>query len=333
MLIGIVGWTYTSIQAFDRPIGDQSDEWDPNGQLILKVSKGQSFKSIVEDCEALGIVQHGLLFELYGRYLGVDRLVKAGEYTIQHQQTPRSVLDKLKKGTLPPRVKVTFPEGLNRWEMASRIEEAGLGKADEFLRKVEDRSLEGRLFPDTYWFRRDASVDDVIDRCLSRFTEVFEDVIKQTGTETKYPPGSKNRTELLILASLIEKEGTSADDRKKISRVFYNRIKRGMKLQSDPTCIYDEALYQEAPHPRNCKDPKSKYSTYVIAGLPPTPIANVGRSALEAAIIPFDGPDASTLLYFVARRDGTGGHYFSKTLKEHGAAIDRFLRKKRKRKP
>ena len=298
--------------------------------LILRIERGQNFKDVVKKPRQLKIIENSLVLELYGRYLKVDRQIKAGEYKIKRDSTPRSILEQLKVGTLPPRIKVTFPEGLNRWEMAQRIADHGLGTKAAFLARVEAENLEGRLFPDTYWFRKDAKLDDVISTLHRKFLKVLDDVLNQTGTTEKYPPDSTARQALVILASLVEKEGTNDEDRKKISRVFHNRIAKAMKLQSDPTCIYDKALYQVAPHPRNCRDSKSRYSTYVIPGLPPTAIANVGRSSLTAVIEPYDGPDAKKLLFFVARRDGSGGHYFSQTLSEHSKAINRYLRKKRR---
>ncbi len=270
-----------------------------------------------------GVVEDPLVFEWYGRYREVGRRIKAGTYAVDLSITPRELLGRLEAGTLPAQVRITIPEGYNRWQVADLLAKQGLVDRAEFLRRVERDGLEGRLFPDTYWVRKDAGLDAVIDLLTRRFDEVWEQLLKEQ-------PGAKvDRGRTINLASLVEKEARTERDRPLVARVFLNRLEKKMRLQTDPTCVYGPELYEETPHPRFCKDPSSRYSTYVIDGLPPTPIANPGRAALRAVLAPARGPGADELLYFVARRDGSGEHHFSATYEEHRKAVQRYLVDKR----
>ena len=220
---------------------------------------------------------------------------------------------------------MTLPEGYNRWQVADALSAAGLVDRAAFLRRVARDGLEGRLFPDTYWFRLGAGDDLVISTLTDRFDAVLAATLKDDPRAADLSKAGPARHRLLTLASLIEKEARTAHDRPLIARVFENRLARGMKLQTDPTCVYSDEHYTEVPHPRHCRDPNNAYSTYVIPGLPPTPIANPGRASITAALHPTDTPEARALLFFVARRDGSGEHHFSATLDDHEAATRRHL--------
>lgn len=294
------------------------------GSTVVEIEPGMSFAAIVDRLHAEGVVGDPLVFELYGRYVGIGSRLKAGTYAIDLGQTPRELLRALEAGTLPPETRVTIPEGYNRWQIADLLAERGLVQRAAFLARVERDGLEGRLFPDTYRFRPAAGVDAIVSALTARFDAVLAEVLDAAPVDAR-PGTDAERRELLILASLVEKEARTARDRRLVARVFHNRLAKGMKLQTDPTCVYDARWYREVPHPRYCKDPKNPYSTYVIDGLPPGPIANPGRDALAATLAPADDPKAAKLLYFVARRDGTGEHHFSETYTEHQRAVRRYL--------
>lgn len=318
---GAAAYGYHRMQWLDAPLAAEG------GTARFEIPPGAGFKAIVARLADEGIVDDPLVFELYGRYREVGTRIKAGRYEVDLTQTPRELLAALEAGTLPPSVRITIPEGHNRWQIADSLAAAGLVDRAEFLARVEREDLEGRLFPDTYELHPDASLDTVIATLTRRFDQIWTAVLAAA------PPAARPTTpeairEVLILASLIEKEARTARDRRLVSRVFHNRVARGMKLQTDPTCVYGAEIYREVPHPRFCRDPESRYSTYVIDGLPPGPIANPGRDALAAALAPADDPQAAKLLYFVARRDGTGEHHFSETLAEHQRAVRRYLMKK-----
>ena len=294
------------------------------GSTVVSIEPGMSFAAIVDRLHGAGLVRDPLVFELYGRYVGVGSRLKAGTYAVDLSQTPRELLQALEAGTLPPEVRLTVPEGFNRWQIADLLAERGLVERAAFLQRVERDGLEGRLFPDTYRFRPEAGVDAVVAALTGRFDAVAAQVIEGTPADRRPQTDAERRT-WLILASLVEKEARTARDRRLVSRVFHNRLAKGMKLQTDPTCVYDARWYREVPHPRYCKDPKNRYSTYVIDGLPPGPIANPGRDALAATLSPATGERAAKLLFFVARRDGSGEHHFSETYAEHQRAVRRYL--------
>ncbi|MCB9534713.1 MAG: endolytic transglycosylase MltG [Myxococcales bacterium] len=315
---GAAGYGWYRLQSLDRPMG-------PAGTVQVEIPKGASFRAVTRILADAGVLDDPLTFELYGRYRNAGHTIKAGVYTVDRAWTPRRLLDELASGALPPQVRVTLPEGLNRWQVADALAEAGLVDRDAFLQRVAREQLEGRLFPDTYDFHPDADLDTVVRRLTRRFDAVLAELTAGRPDAEALRADGPERQRLLILASLVEKEARTDRDRPLVARVFENRLARGMKLQTDPTCVYDAALYTQVPHPRYCRDPKNRYSTYVIDGLPPGPIANPGRAALKATLNPALGPEAEKLLFFVARRDGSGEHHFSATLAEHERAVRRHL--------
>ena len=220
--------------------------------------------------------------------------------------------------------RVTIPEGFTVRQIASLLKQRGIIEDEEefcrlafdprFVRSlgIEDRTLEGYLFPDTYRFPRGTPPREVIRVMVENFRRVYDEGLAMRAKEL----GMTVR-EVVILASIIEKETGRAEERPLISAVFHNRLKKGMPLCSDPTVIYgleefDGNLTKE--HLRR----RTPYNTYLFAGLPPTAIANPGRDALLAALYPAPVP----YLYFVSRNDGT--HKFSVTLKEHNRAVLRY---------
>jgi UPF0755 protein len=306
----------------DAPIATEG------GKKRVTIEKGATFKQIAANLEAEGIVRDRLVFDLYGRFIGAGTNIKAGNYELDLAWTPRALLEKLQSGGLVPQIKVTIPEGFNRWQIADLLSEVKLVDRAKFLDKVEREDLEGHLFPDTYWIKVGAPLAEVVGVLTQRGEAVFEELVRGAPEENALRQDADARRRLFILASLVEKEAQSEKDRGLIARVFYNRLAKGMKLETDPTCVYSAVNYKEVPHPRFCKDKDNPYSTYMIPALPPTAIANPGRASLDAALRPTTTGNAASLLYFVAKRDGTGEHYFSSTWEEHDAAVDRYLRGK-----
>jgi len=198
-----------------------------------------------------------------------------------------------------------------------------MGESDAFLSKVMDpgfaaakgiagRSLEGYLFPDTYFFPRNTEIERIIQTLLDRFNAVYS----PEWTDRSRRVGL-TRHEVVTLASIIEKETGVAEERARISSVFHNRLKKGMRLQSDPTVIYGIKNFNGNITREHLNTP-TPYNTYQIGGLPPGPIASPGRAALWAVLF----PEETDFLYFVARGDGT--HQFSKSLAEHNQAVRRY---------
>lgn len=319
LMVTIVSGVYVAVRVtryLDRPMGQ--------GTRSVQIPPGATFRDAVTALQHAGVVTDWTVFYWYGRWRDLDRSIKAGNYAVNLTWTPRELMRRIANGAVPEQLRLTIPEGYNRWQIADRLATLGVDRA-AFLDRVATQDLEGRLFPDTYFIKKETSATEVADMMRGRFDAVLRGLLKGHPKATHYlDPTARRR--LVIMASLIEKEGQTDRDRRLIAAVFNNRIAQGMRLQTDPTCVYSEALYRKAPHPRYCKDPNNRYSTYMIDGLPPGPIANPGRAALDAALRPATGPEAEGLLYFVARRDGSREHAFSRTYAEHKAAVRKYLK-------
>jgi UPF0755 protein len=219
--------------------------------------------------------------------------------------------------------RLTVPEGLTVVQIADVIERAGLGAAPEVVARANDPAharalgvaasgLEGYLFPDTYLFPRTVTVDGILAAMVARFRTVFTPEWERRAAEL-----GLTTHQAVTLASIIEKETGDPAERPLIGSVFHNRLKRGMRLETDPTVIYGIKDFDGNLTRRHLETP-TPYNTYIIKGLPPGPIANPGRESLQAALFPADSP----YLFFVSRNNGT--HQFSATLADHSQAVRRF---------
>ncbi len=300
-------------------------------ERVVVIPQGVGFGGVMERLEDAHLISRPWYFRALARQEGVDRRVQPGTYRVPARTSPRGLLALLGGGGEDDQVRLVVPEGFNIFQLADRLEALGLANRERFLARVRDPelmarygvtgdSLEGHLFPDTYLFRQGTSVDDLIDRMIQRHREIWAALLQEAGPgrlQALQATHGLSERDLLTLASLIEREAIVDAERPIIARVFYNRLARPMRLQTDPTCVYSEARYLEKPHPRSCKDPANRYSTYVIDGLPPGPIANPGRASLRAALWPSERPVHKNLYYFVARNDGTGRHAFSASYEDH----------------
>ncbi len=311
---------------------------DEGREVQVVIPHGTNWSSVVDQLEAVGVVQEPLLFDIWGRRRDLPLRVKAGSYSFRGPMSLEELDAALSAGGSFDEVQVTFPEGFTIFHMADRVQEVGLASRDDFLEAARDSvalaeagidgdSFEGYLFPDTYRFRKAAPPDQIVARLHKRWSEEWgrlsaahPDAMAKLAGDFGF-----DRHDLVTMASIVERESSVASERPLVARVFYNRLGKGMKLQTDPTCVYGEKTYADVPSPAACKNRKSRYSTYVIEGLPPGPIANPGAGALLAALRPSEEEGAGEKLYFVAKRDGTGEHYFSATFEEHKAAIRKYL--------
>jgi len=289
----------------------------PPGANLTRISK------LLAEAEILELPQ---LLTLYGRLME-KTAIKVGEYNLSVGITPRQLLDLLNSGQVI-QYQLTFPEGLNFKEwlalLASqpKLNKTLSGLSGEPLLKelgLEIIHPEGWFFPDTYLYSSGASDRDVLLQAHERMQEILNEEWK--GKSKSLPFSTPY--EALILASIVEKETGVGSERAQIAGVFVRRLEKGMRLQTDPTVIYGLGdQYQGNITRRHLKQP-TKYNTYMIKGLPPTPIAMPGREAIHAALHPAEG----RALYFVAKGDGS--HYFSATLKEHSQAVKRYQLKRR----
>jgi len=292
-------------------------QFDANGPLTASttffVKRGAGISEVANGLESRGIVSDARIFRYGVRTLGHEDDLKAGEYAIPAGASMREVMNILISGKsiVYP---LTIPEGLTVKQIFDRI------AADPMLSGPMPKEMppEGSLFTDTLNFTRGTPRTEIIERMMAAQKKLVDELWASR------KPGLplKDENQFVTLASIVEKETGIAAERPHVASVFLNRLKKGMRLQSDPTIIY--GLFGGAGKPADRPIFKSDiekptpYNTYIINGLPPGPIANPGKAALEAVANPLDTQD----LYFVA--DGTGGHVFSSTLKQHNENVRKW---------
>ena len=291
---------------------------------IVTVEEGERFADIAADLRRQGVLRHAWPLVVWARVTRRDRAVHWGEFLITTPLSPLELLERL-TGPPDPLHPLTVPEGFTVREIVRLLAASGFGAEESFSCLLDDPAFlaaedlppegaEGYLFPDTYAFPLATPPDRILRTMIRHFREVFTPPLVLRAAAL----GLTER-QAVTLASLIEEETGSPDERRLIAAVFLNRLRRGMPLQSDPTVLYGRTDGSRTlTHADLAR--ATPYNTYVIGGLPPAPIANPGRASLEAAVDPAQVP----YLYFVARGDGT--HQFSTTLAEHNAAVARYLR-------
>lgn len=288
---------------------------------------GYSTRRIAAELKKAGVIHSQEAFVLW-HYYHHGRSLKAGEYLFDKPDNIIDIQKRLRRGDVYFHT-VVVPEGFTMFDIARAIEAAGLGSADDFLSVAQSdtslisdlnpsaRSLEGYLFPDTYQFSRMMSMQEMAAAMVKQFREVAT----QIGLiEQPYPssPEANHRLPIIVtMASIVEKETAVPEERPEVASVYFNRLEKHIALDADPSIIYAELLagtYQGALHHADMQF-TSSYNTYRNAGLPPGPIANPGRSALEAAI----HPAQTDYYYFVA--DAQGHHRFARTIEEHNKNV------------
>jgi UPF0755 protein len=301
---------------------------DPSAKTItlIEVASGQGMKEVSKVLEEKGLIRHWWSLDIVARLKGSDKKIHAGEYEMTAAMSPNDMIKKMVSGEVVKR-KVTVKEGATIWEIGPLLEQAGIIDQVEFNKAVVDedllkraginaRSFEGYLFPDTYLFSRPITAQRILWTMLEQGEDKWLPEYTQRADELQ-----RSRHEILTLASIIEKESGNFDEQPIISSVFYNRLKEGMRLQSDPTVIYGIAGFDGNLTRAHLETP-GPYNTYVNFGLPPGPICNPGESAIRAAL----QPEQSDYLYFVG--DNQGRHIFSTNLKDHNDAVNKYQRGK-----
>ncbi len=325
---------------------------EPSGQVFVMLRPGYSTHRIAAELKNAGVIRSEEAF-VFWHYYHHGRSLKAGEYLFDKPSNIIDIQKRLRRGDVYFHT-VVVPEGYTMFDIARAIEAAGLGPADDFLKVAESdtgliadiapgaRSLEGYLFPDTYEFSRLMTMHDMAAAMVKQFRQVahqmnlisaesaqarlrvIADRAPQAGASPE-PPNDVERT--VIMASIVEKETSVAEERPLVASVYYNRLNKGIALDADPSIIYAELLagtYQGALHHADMQF-HSPYNTYRNAGLPPGPIGNPGRSALEAAM----HPAQSDYYYFVA--DAQGHHRFARTMEEHNKNVAAYRKAMRGR--
>ncbi len=312
-------WLYQDWQRFGQQPVHQ------NGPMVLWLEPGSSFSATVRQLETLGATRADWRWRLLGRVRAPQ--LKAGEYLVAPGTTVLELIDQLERGQVRSH-RFTIVEGWTFAELRQRL------ASDPRIRPVvrdddEERLMarlgcdncyaEGRFLPETYFFVRGTSDLELLARAHRAMNQALYEIWSSRMSDLPL----EEPEDLLVLASIVERETGQASERARVAGVFVRRLEIGMRLQTDPTVVYGlgddfdgriRRVHLRTDHPWN---------TYTRHGLPPTPIALPGRAALEAAAHPADG----TALYFVSRGDGT--HQFSDTLAEHNAAVDRYIRGRR----
>ena len=292
---------------------------------VVDIPKGSGLSAISKNLLDSGVIVNDKIFILYVMKEGWQDELKAGEYKFENGSTMADVVNKIVKGDVVL-YRITIPEGLSVKEVARLLDEKGVTSESEFLKAAQNKSLmhellgpdvnsfEGYLFPDTFSYTKSPSAEELIVLMVERFKAVYKP-LSELRERVKL-----SDNEILTLASIIEKETGAAFERPLISAVFQNRLKMGMKLDSDPTVIYGMGENYSGNLRRSDLTQFTQYNTYVIRGLPPGPIANPGRDSILAVLKPAE----VDYLYFVSKGDGT--HHFSKSFREHQNAVNKYQR-------
>jgi UPF0755 protein len=323
---------------------------EPPGQSFVMLRPGYSTRRIASELKSAGVIRSEEAFVLW-HYFRRRRSLKAGEYLFDKPANIIDVQKRLRRGDVYFHT-VVVPEGFTMFDIARAVEAAGLGSAEDFVKVAQSdtalvadfapgaRSLEGYLFPDTYEFSRMMTMQEMAAAMVKQFRQVARQIgliqvsgVPEIGSsapsdsphievevnggfhDQSLGPNEVERT--VIMASIVEKETAVAEERPLVASVYYNRLGKKIALDADPSIIYAELLagtYAGALHHEDMKF-NSRYNTYRYAGLPPGPIANPGKSALEAAM----HPAQSDYYYFVA--DAAGHHRFARTMEEHNKNV------------
>lgn len=309
----------------------------------IVITSGMGARQIAKQLEEEGIIRSSMAFHLLARSSNISGRMQAGIYDLAPNESPRQLLARLYEGdTVNLAIQVTIPEGYTLKQIAKVLADKMIVTEEEFLAYIKvapmpyeflatvadkleaERRLEGYLFPDTYYFVPGSSAESVVKSMTNRFKQVVEPLLAEDvlqGGQLLGTPVPLTLDQLVILASIVEKEAVAAGERATIAGVFYNRLRINQRLQSCATVQY--LLGVPKPILSNADMAiDSPYNTYVTDGLSIGPIASPGAASLQAVF----SPEATPFYYFVAKEDGSGEHVFTKTFAEHQAAI-RTIRK------
>lgn len=301
----------------------------PPEVVTFEVKAGETVKDIGRNLEDQGLIGSDWAFVMGYRLFYAGQSLKAGEYTIELPVSAKNILFILTEGKVKL-YPITIPEGLTRREIAQHLESSISIVSEEFLNVADNidliadldpeaKNLEGYLFPETYSFPKNPDAEAIGAAMIAQFRKIFDETWTKRAKEL-----DMSLREIVILASLIEKETSRPEERGLISAVFHNRLRIGMKLDCDPTIIYvlkEEGRFKDRLRTRDLKL-DTPYNTYLYRDLPPGPIANPGKGSLEAALY----PEEVDYLYFVSKNDGS--HHFSRSFREHQNAVNKYQRRR-----
>jgi peptidoglycan lytic transglycosylase G len=320
-------------------LADPMAPMDPNdsNKIVITIPPGSTAGDIGAELQQEGLVRSSLFFRIAADQAGVGSSLAAGDYELSKSMSTPEIVQVLAKGEVKRGLIATIPEGWRSEQIADRLDSTGISSRDEFLQAVSAPAsvpdfdllpqpaparLEGYLFPQTYEVRQRVSGADAADMMLKMFNQRIGNVLQSP------PESGLNATQVITLASIVEREAKVPSERATIASVYLNRLKQNMPLQADPTVQYAAATRDGAAaaaynYWRPLTDADlgldSPYNTYLHSGLPPGPICNPGEASIRAVL----QPAQTDYLYFVATTDGSGTHLFARTLDEHNANVAR----------
>ena len=319
----IIGGIFIGYKSLISPVSNDTS------LIEVDISDGSSLKSAARLLEEKNLIKNETAFLIYAKINSLEN-IKSGSYSLNKSQNVEEILQILNKGSKPIGIKITIPEGYEIRNIAEKLESAGITDFDSFISDTsnvdlyksqypylnlpEVKSLEGFLFPDTYYISKEATNEQIIKMFLDRFSEVYE----EQQLESKIQESGLNINEFITLASIVEREAVKKEERPIIAGIFYNRL----SIQRPPqSCATVQYILKERKPVLSIADTKidSPYNTYLIKGLPPAPIASPGLDAILAT----SNPQQTKFLYFVAK--GDGGHEFSETYEQHLQAKKKYL--------
>lgn len=297
-----------------------------NSSIEFEIKRGSTFRQAVDSLAEKGMLRDKWVFLFLGRMTGADRKMKAGFYPLWGSMSPLQIFNAIRSGKIIE-YEITVVPGDSLLEIEDKLSALNTAYGEEFQKlsdnsefldslDVDAPSLEGYIFPDTYRFPKGLEIKEVVSIMVDKMREKYDDDMTLRTLEL----GLTER-EVLTMASIVEKEAIVDKERSIIAAVYYNRLKKHMLLQADPTAIYGVKSSKETIT-RNDLLKRTPYNTYIIKGLPPGPIASPGLKSIEAALNPADVP----YLYFVSNNDGT--HNFSVTLGNHMENVKAYRYKK-----
>lgn len=299
-------------------------------EVVVEIPKGAGLVKIASLLEKNGVLHDARAFRYYVQFVNKQDKLRAGEFRLRKDLTPSQLLHTLVRGDVVLH-RITVPEGYAAKEIAKVVGVSGLASESEFFAIANDPAfarelgipadrLEGYLFPDTYSFAKGVGAREIATAMVRRFQAVWNDELKSRAATF-----GLTTHQAVTFASIVEKETGDPSERPIIAGVFHNRLKKGMRLESDPTIIYGIKNYDGNIRKKDIRDPANVYNTYVIKGLPPGPIASPGAEALRAVAYPAQ----HSYYYFVAKGAGSGSHHFSATYEEHAAMVRKYLLRRR----
>jgi len=322
---------------------------DEEGVVEIEVPLGTHGRQIVAKLHEAKLAPHPRLTYWLLRTQGTFAAVQAGVHVLPRSASPLELATLLMRPPAKPEISLTLIPGETIWQSADRIEAAGLGDPRDLLRLAASRAdvlalglpvgperpprpdgvsatyLEGFLTPETHFFSPDATLDDVVTTLIGGFKAMWTPLTTRRESDLMVlrEQAGLSANDVLVLASLVEREAKVRSEASTIAGVFLNRVRKGMRLQTDPTLIYHPERTGAVPTPTHRRDATNPYNTYAHDGLPPGPICSPTRHALEATL----APARHDFLYFCARQDGTGRHAFARTLEEHETHVRRYLKR------